>query len=99
VERSDRRQIYNGFSEALARAFELALTPAVFAGFGYLLDRWLDLVPVLTIVFFAVGVVGVFVKLWLGYDAEMRAQEAQRPQPRPTTSDTDTDPDADPRWE
>ena len=41
----DRQAMYNGFGDALARAFELVLTPAVFGFFGWLLDRWLETAP------------------------------------------------------
>ncbi len=71
--------LYNGAGEGLNRAFELALTPAIIAGFGYLLDRWLGLLPVLTIVFFLVGMAGVIARMWYGYDAQMKEHEASGP--------------------
>jgi hypothetical protein len=70
-------ELYNGAGEGLARAFELAVTPAIFGGFGYLLDRWLGLLPVLTIIFFLVAVFGVAVRMYYGYDAKMKQHEAQ----------------------
>lgn len=72
-----KRDLYNGFGNGLSRAFELAVTPAVFGGMGYALDRRLDLVPVLTIVFLLVALAGMFVRMWYGYDAEMKAHEAR----------------------
>jgi len=63
----------------MARAFELALTPAIVGGFGYLLDRWLGIVPVFTIVFFLLGVTGVVVRMYYGYDARMKEHEASGP--------------------
>lgn len=76
---ADHRELYNGAGEGLSRAFELAVTPAIIAGFGYLLDRWLGLLPVLTIVFFLVGMAGVIARLYYGYDATMKAHEAAAP--------------------
>lgn len=72
----DKRDLYNGFGNGLARAFELAVTPAVFGGLGYLLDRRLDLVPVFTIAALLFALAGMFARMWYGYDREMRAHEA-----------------------
>jgi F0F1-type ATP synthase assembly protein I len=49
------------------------------SGLGYLFDRLAGLVPVLTIVFFLVGVVGVGVKEYYVYEAAMQAHEAKAP--------------------
>ncbi len=72
----ERRELMNGFGDGLAVAFEIALAPAIFAGFGWLIDRWLGLFPVFTIVLLAFGVVGVFIKMWFTYDAKMREHDA-----------------------
>jgi F0F1-type ATP synthase assembly protein I len=72
-------ELYNGAGEGLSRAFELAVTPAIIGGFGYLLDRWLGLVPVFTIVFFLVAVLGVAVRMYYGYDAKMKEHDAAAP--------------------
>ena len=72
-------ELYNGAGEGLSRAFELAVTPAIIGGFGYLLDRWLGLLPVLTIVFFLVAVAGVITRMYYGYDAKMKEHEAAAP--------------------
>jgi F0F1-type ATP synthase assembly protein I len=71
--------LYNGAGEGMNRAFELALTPAIIGAFGYLLDRWLGLLPVLTIVFFLIAMAGVIARMWYGYDARMREHEASGP--------------------
>ena len=71
--------LYNGAGEGLNRAMELALTPAIIGGFGYLLDRWLGLLPVFTIVFFLIAMAGVIARMWYGYDARMREHEASSP--------------------
>jgi hypothetical protein len=72
-------ELYNGAGEGLSRAFELAVTPAILGGFGYLIDRWLGLIPVLTIIFFLVGVFGVAARMYYGYDARMKEHEAAGP--------------------
>jgi F0F1-type ATP synthase assembly protein I len=79
VELHERRDMYNGFGDGLARAFELAVTPALFGGLGYLLDGWLGLAPLLTIVLFLFGVAGTSYMAWFRYDAEMRKLEADKP--------------------
>ncbi|MGE0880619.1 MAG: AtpZ/AtpI family protein [Acidimicrobiia bacterium] len=71
----EKRELNRGFGDSMARASELALTSALFAGLGYLLDRWIGIFPVLTIVLFLFAVAGQFVKMWYAYDAEMRAHE------------------------
>lgn len=75
----DQRDMYRGFGDGFTRAFEMALTPAVFGGFGYMLDRWIGILPVLTIVFFLLAVFGQFVKMYYTYDARMKAHEAAGP--------------------
>jgi F0F1-type ATP synthase assembly protein I len=84
-------ELYNGAGEGMSRAMELALTPAIIGGFGYLLDRWLGLVPVLTIVFFLVAMVGLVARLWYSYDAQMTLHEQAGPwaqAPRDAVADT-----------
>lgn len=66
-----RQAINRGFSDALGRGIDLALTPVVFGGLGWLVDRWLGTSPWCTIIFATIGVVGTFVKIKLGYDREM----------------------------
>jgi len=78
-----RRDLHRGFGGAFSAAFELALTPAVFAGLGYLLDGWLGLFPVFTLGLLGFALVGMFVRAWYAYDAQMRAHEAGVPGVRP----------------
>lgn len=79
MELHERRDMYNGFGDGLARAFELAVTPVVFGGIGFGLDRWLGLAPLLTLVLFLFGVAGTSYMAWFRYDAEMRRVEADKP--------------------
>jgi F0F1-type ATP synthase assembly protein I len=77
VDLRERRELMNGFGDGLAVAFELAITPVVFGALGYLLDRWLGLVPLFTIVLLVFGLVGMFLKMWFTYDNRMKAEEAE----------------------
>ena len=70
-----RRQTYVGFSDGMTAAFELAAVPAVLGWVGHLLDRWLGIVPVLTILFVVASLVGLFARMWSSYDAAMRAHD------------------------
>lgn len=70
------QELYNGAGEGMSRAFELALTPAIIGGLGYLLDRWLGLVPVLTIVFFLLAMAGLMARMYYAYDARMQEHDA-----------------------
>ena len=91
------QDLYNGAGEGLNRAFELALTPAIIGGFGYLLDRWLGLLPVFTIVFFLIAMGGVIARMWYSYDARMKTHEAAGPwaprvAPEPTSEQVQVQP-------
>ena len=72
----ERRELNNGFGDAMSRAFELAATPAIFAGLGWLLDRWLGTQPLFLIVLFFFAVAGVSYMTWRRYEDEMQAHEA-----------------------
>lgn len=72
-----RRELNQGFGEALSRAFELAVTPVVFGFLGYLIDMRLGTSPILMIVFALFAVIGSFVKLWYAYDGEMKRRDAE----------------------
>lgn len=73
---TDRRDLYNGFGDGLARAFEFAVTPIIFLAMGYGLDRWLGLFPLFTIALLIFSLTGQFLMMWIRYDAEMKAHEA-----------------------
>lgn len=72
-----QRELYNGFGDGLSLAFEIALTPAIFAGLGFLADRHFGLFPVFTLSLLLFAVVGNFVRLWIRYDAQMKVHEAE----------------------
>jgi F0F1-type ATP synthase assembly protein I len=75
----DRRELYQGFTDTFVKGIEFALTLAIFAAMGYGLDRLLGIVPVLTIVFFLIGVVGLGAKTYYAYEAKMQALDAAAP--------------------
>lgn len=79
AESETSRELYRGFGSGQSRAFELAVTPIILGGVGHILDRWIGIVPVLTIIFFLVGMIGLSARLWYGYDANMKAQETSGP--------------------
>lgn len=74
-----RRKINRGFSDGFTRAVEIVATPVLLGFVGSLLDSWLETRPGFTIGFAVFGVCGIFAKLWLGYDREMRKEEAGVP--------------------
>lgn len=73
----DRQDLYNGFGDGLSRAFELALTPAVFGGLGFFVDRWAGTTPLFIIVFLFFAVAGVGYMTWHRYESEMQVKESE----------------------
>lgn len=74
-----KQQLNRGYSDGMARGMEIVLTPLAFGAIGWLLDRWLGTGHVLAIALGVFGVVGIFVKLKLGYDKQMAEVEAGKP--------------------
>ena len=72
----ERQALNKGFGDGLARAFELAATPAIFAGLGWLLDRWVGTQPLFMILGFLFAIAGVGYMTWFRYEAEMKQHEA-----------------------
>ena len=70
-----KRELNTGFGDALARAFELVVTPGVFALLGWLIDRQLGTTPIFAFVFFFLVLGYVIWKLWMGYEADMQRHE------------------------
>ena len=85
---SERRELNNGFGEALSRAFDLAVTPAIFGVAGYLLDRKLDVVPLFTLVFSLFVLSYLLWKYWKVYEAEMVRHEQALPSRQPRREDS-----------
>ena len=68
--------------EGITAAFELVLTPALFALFGYFIDRWLGTTPVF--LFLLAGIVLTYEvwRLWYVYTERMKKLEATLPDAR-----------------
>ncbi len=73
-----------GADDGLTAAFELVLTPALFAFFGYLVDRWLGTTPLF--IPLLAGIVAAYEvwKLVTNYNARMRSHESSLPRSRQT---------------
>jgi hypothetical protein len=77
VDLRQRQELNRGFGDGLARAFELAVTPVVFGFIGFGIDRLLGIQPVFTSALAVLAVIGMFIRLWYGYDLEMRRHESE----------------------
>lgn len=74
-----RRKINKGFGDGLSQAVEIAVTPLIMGLFGALIDGWLGTRPAFTLGLAVFGVCGMFAKLWIGYDRQMKVEEAKMP--------------------
>lgn len=81
-----RQKLNRGYADTNARGFELAMVPVVFGLLGWLVDRALGTSPLFTLAIAFFGVVGTFVKMWIGYDAAMRKEEEGAIWNRPSAS-------------
>lgn len=63
--------------DTAVRGMESAFVIVIFAGVGYLLDRWLGITPWLTVGLAVLGAVGVFASLKYRYEAAMARHEQQ----------------------
>jgi hypothetical protein len=77
-----RRKINKGFSDGFTRAVEIVATPVLLGFIGAAVDGWLGTRPLSTLALATFGVCGIVAKLWLGYDREMRVEEANVPAAR-----------------
>ena len=59
--------------------YELVFSPLLLALIGYGLDRLFGTLPILTIVFAVVGLLGAVTKIYYSYRAEMEQHEASGP--------------------
>jgi F0F1-type ATP synthase assembly protein I len=72
-----RRETYQGFGETLARSFELVGAPLIFGFGGHFLDRWLGTSPWFLIVLSLLALAGTAVRMYYGYEHDMREEEAR----------------------
>ena len=80
----ERRELYNGFGDTLARAVEFVAAPGLFAYGGHLLDARFDTGNLLTVVLAVFAMAGVFVRAYFAYEVAMRHHEAERPWASPS---------------
>lgn len=86
VDRDDRHAVGDSqrrdITEQMHRTtggYELVFSPLLLALIGYGLDRLFGTLPILTIVFAVLGVVGAVTKLYFSYRTEMERHEAAGP--------------------
>lgn len=77
VDLQARRELNQGFGDSLARAFELVVTPVVMGALGWVIDARLGTKPLVALFLFVFTIGYVFWKLFMRYDATMRAKEAE----------------------
>ena len=70
---SAKRELNNGFGNALNSAVELAVTPALMSLLGWQIDRWLGTSPLFLIVLFTFTY--VVWRQFVVYDATMTRKE------------------------
>ena len=83
----DRRELSNGFGNALSRAVELTVTPMIFGFLGWLLDARWNTRPLFTLVFFLFVLGYVIWKHYRLYSAAMDVEQRRltggHPRPAP----------------
>lgn len=72
---SAKRELNNGFGNALSTAVELAVTPALMALVGWQVDRWLGTSPLFLLFLFVFTVGYVSWREYNRYTAKMHRQE------------------------
>ena len=65
---------YQGLGEGFSKAFEFAVTPCVFAGIGFGVDKLVGSSPWFTIGLTIFSVVGMTIKTWYVYNAQMEVE-------------------------
>jgi hypothetical protein len=79
VEQTPTQHLYNGFGNALARGFELVVTPTLFALIGHFIDHRMHTRIVFTVSLLLFALIGMSVRMYFGYVEEMKAHEAKGP--------------------
>ena len=80
----NKRQFGN--DDAFSRSVEIVVTPLIFAGGGWLLDRWLDTGPWMAAAFGAVAFLGKIAAEWYRYASRMTGIEEEMAASRPRNS-------------
>ena len=74
---SERRELNNGFGNALTRACELVVTPMIVGFLGFLLDGRLGTRPLFMLVFFGFAFGYVVWKQYAVYSSTMDEEQAR----------------------
>lgn len=75
---SQRRELTQQMGRTTG-GYELVFSPLLLALIGYGLDRLLGTLPILTITFGVLGLVGAVTKMYFSYRSEMERHEANGP--------------------
>jgi hypothetical protein len=74
----ERRDMNRGLGDALAQAFDVAATTAIFFFFGWLLDRWLGTKPLFMITLSLLCLIGKLYLMLTTYNEKMKRLETER---------------------
>ena len=83
---ADGDRIASG-DDTLGRGMDLALTILAFLILGAVIDNWLGVFPLFTLILVVFAAVGSFIRMKYVYDATMERHEAQRLAARRPTAD------------
>jgi F0F1-type ATP synthase assembly protein I len=78
VAASQRRELTQQMHKSTG-SYELVLSPLILALIGYGLDRLFGTLPLFTVVFGVLGLVGACIKIYFGYVTEMDEHEKDAP--------------------
>ena len=78
MDASQRRELTQEMGRA-SGSYELVVSPVLLALIGLGIDRWLGTTPWFTVSFAVLGFIGVCVKLYYTYAAEMEQHEVGKP--------------------
>jgi len=69
------KSLNRGYGDAMGRGLELAMTLVFMVAIGRFADFLAGTYPLFTIIFSVLGFAGITVKIFLGYDLEMKKHE------------------------
>ncbi len=75
---SQRREITEQMNRS-AGGYELVFSPLILALIGFGIDKLFGTVPVFTVLFAVLGLIGVVVKIYFNYRTEMQEHDAAGP--------------------
>jgi len=73
-----RRDLNNGFGNTLARSFEFAVTPTLFAAVGYYIDSRVGTTLVFTILLLVLALAGTIIRWYYDYSMQMSVLDEKR---------------------